>query len=330
MKISTLTSIFLSTVTLVSGHGRLLYPTPLGYGSPGLDGNDYNAPLKHDGSDFPCKGQIGVADMTPQATYTAGSKEIFKIWPNDGNGGEGNLAAHSGGSCQYSMSFDNGKNWKVVHTYEGDCPRGAPLNSNIASPNQTYTFVVPPETRGGKALTAWSWIPRTGNRGEYYMNCCSVYIKGTGTSTLDNYPDMYLGELVKGDIKPDMCLSTQEFNLLYPYPGDFVTRGDNGDFKGPHGPGPDGTFKVCKAPGSTGGSGEEQPASEPVPTPEPTPLYSPMPSGQSSPQSSYTSSEMPSHTEGPVQYIQPPAPSPGAPSFPIIIKGNTYQCYLKS
>ena len=268
--------------------------------------------------------------MTPQATYTAGSKEIFKIWPNDGNGGEGNLAAHSGGSCQWSISFDNGKTWKVLHSYEGDCPRGAPLNSNIASPNQTYTFDVPPETKSGQALTAWSWIPRTGNRGEYYMNCCSVLIEGTGTSTLDQYPDMYLGELVKGDIKSDMCLSTQGYNLLYPDPGNCVTRGDNGDFKEPHGPGPDGTFKVCKAPGSAGGSGEEQPAYSPEPSPEPSPEYSPMPSGQSSPQTSYTSSKLPSHTEGPVQYIQSPTPSPVASTLPITIDGHKYQCYLKS
>lgn len=310
MKISTLTSIFLSTVTLVSGHARLQYPKPLGYGStPALDGNAYNAPLKYDGSDFPCKGQIGVADMTPQATYTAGTKGVFKIWPNDGNGGEGNMAAHSGGSCQYSISFDKGKTWKVMKSFEGSCPRGAELDSNIASPNQTYIFDVPTDIKGGDAITAWTWIPRTGNRGEYYMNCCSVTIKGTGTSTLDDYPDMYLGEMVTGDIKSTMCLSTATYNLLYPYPGDSVTRGTDGNFLGPHGPGPDGTFKVCKAPGSSGGSSSEQQPSSQAPAPQPTsqsqPIY------QSSPE---TTAVVPSPTQA-AETVDTnsmiPSPTPG-------------------
>jgi hypothetical protein len=34
-------------------------------------------------------------------------------------GVEGPLAAHSGGSCQASISFDIGKTFKVLHSYEG-------------------------------------------------------------------------------------------------------------------------------------------------------------------------------------------------------------------
>lgn len=68
---------------------------------------------------------------------------------------EGNLAAHSGGSCQASLSFDNGETWKVLHTYQGGCPRDVPLYSNFAGENQTFTFHVPEETRAGKALFSW-------------------------------------------------------------------------------------------------------------------------------------------------------------------------------
>ncbi|KAF8418868.1 hypothetical protein EV426DRAFT_539279 [Tirmania nivea] len=321
MKIFALTSILLSALTLVSGHGRIRTPKPLGYGSsPQLDGNAYNSPLKQDGSDFPCKGLIGVADMTPQATWTAGNKGMFEIWPNEGNGGEGNLAAHSGGSCQISLSYDKGKNWKVLHSYEGGCPRDVPLNSNIAGKNQTFTFDIPKEAKSGNALAAWTWIARTGNRGEYYMNCASVTIKGTGTSTLDNLPDMYVGDLVTGDIKENMCISSQEFNLLYPFPGDKVTKSTDGNFKGPKGPGPDGTYKVCKAPGSTGPSGPESPG-ETTPTPapdEPTPTPDkPTPT--------------PTLTTDPTDL--PPSSTPTVtplPAFEASVEGYTYECRLKA
>ena len=69
--------------------------------------------------------------------------------------GEGNLAAHSGGSCQASISFDNGKTWKVLHSFIGGCPRGTKLGSNMAGADQKFPFKVPQETRAGVALFSW-------------------------------------------------------------------------------------------------------------------------------------------------------------------------------
>ena len=69
--------------------------------------------------------------------------------------GEGNLAAHSGGSCQASLSFDNGTTWKVIHSYHGGCPRDVKLNSNMAGKDQVFFFRVPAETRAGRALFSW-------------------------------------------------------------------------------------------------------------------------------------------------------------------------------
>lgn len=69
--------------------------------------------------------------------------------------GEGALAAHSGGSCQASISFDNGVTWRVLHTYHGGCPRDVALNSNLAGPNQIFPFIVPAQTKSGPALFAW-------------------------------------------------------------------------------------------------------------------------------------------------------------------------------
>ena len=69
--------------------------------------------------------------------------------------GEGNLAAHSGGSCQASLSFDNGITWKVLHSYHGGCPRDVKLDSNIAGKDQVFFFRIPPETKAGRALFSW-------------------------------------------------------------------------------------------------------------------------------------------------------------------------------
>lgn len=301
MKAFTFISAILSTLTLVSGHGRLRTPKPLGYGTtPQLDGNAYNAPLKHDGSDFPCKGLIGKVDMTPQATWKAGGKGMFEIWPNEGNGGEGNMAAHSGGSCQLSLSFDNGKTFKVIHTWEGGCPRDVPLGSNIAGNNQTFTADIPANTRAGKAIAAWSWIARTGNRGEYYMNCASVKIEGSGTSTLNDLPDMWVGDLVTGGITSSMCLSTQQYFFVYPNPGKSITKTtESGDFKGPTGAGPDGSFNICRSPGS----GTTPP---PVPTIVNPPPVTPPPK--------------PSGT----------VPPPPFQTFDAKVGGYIYQCVLKA
>lgn len=78
-----------------------------------------------------------------------------RILGHNSQGGEGSLAAHSGGSCQASLSFDDGETWKVLHSFQGGCPRGARLGSNMAGSNQTFPFLVPENTKAGKALFSW-------------------------------------------------------------------------------------------------------------------------------------------------------------------------------
>ncbi|KAF8470611.1 hypothetical protein BDZ91DRAFT_543935 [Kalaharituber pfeilii] len=311
MKAITLTALLLSTFNLVAGHARLREPKPLGYGStPALTGNGYNGPLNYDGSDFPCKGLIDVVDMTPVAKWEAGNKAMFEIQPNDaGPGVEGHLAAHSGGSCQISLSYDNGKSFKVLHSYIGGCPRDTPLNSNIAGKNQTFTFDVPKEAKAGKVIAAWSWIARTGNRGEFYMNCASVTITGTGTSTLDHLPNMWVGDLIKGDIKEGMCKTKAGVNFDFPFPGDNVTRNSE-ESAGPTGPGPNGGFEVCRAPGPGG-------KPDPIPTPVDPPAVT------------RTSTSVPTP---PVTVTPTPVPT-GRPGdgrpFDVVVEGVTYECRLK-
>ncbi|CAM4831415.1 unnamed protein product [Rotaria magnacalcarata] len=216
----------LSLISLVTAHARIRYPRPLAAPVETPAGNHYNGPLRPDGSDFPCKGLHKRADVdkTPSVTWKAGQQTYFEILGHGPGGGEGNLAAHSGGSCQASISFDNGETWKVLHSFQGGCPRDVQLGSNMAGKNQTFLFQIPEQTRAGNALFSWSWVAVTGNRNEYFQNCASVRIDGPGTSTLDDFPDMFVGDMsLTGHIGPGECRSTAGFSLEYPNSGRALT-----------------------------------------------------------------------------------------------------------
>lgn len=64
------------------------------------------------------------------------------------------VAAHNGGSCQVSISYDFGKTFKTLRSFIGDCPRGA-VENQLKTNNQTFEFWIPSETLGGSVLFAW-------------------------------------------------------------------------------------------------------------------------------------------------------------------------------
>ncbi|PUU75227.1 hypothetical protein B9Z19DRAFT_995570, partial [Tuber borchii] len=206
--------LFLISASQVSAHARMKTPPPLdGPAATDATGNAYNGPLSGTGADFPCKGLHlkPSVDKTPKATWAAGSPAFFEFV---------SLITHSGGSCQASISFDNGGTWKVLHTYQGGCPRGVAPNSNIAGPDQRFAFDVPAETQSGDALFSWTWTAVSGNRDEFYMNCAAVKITGSGTSKLEGNEDMFVGDMnLPGRIKTGECRSKAGLALVYPNPG---------------------------------------------------------------------------------------------------------------
>lgn len=67
---------------LVAGHARIRYPPPFDAPPETPAGNAYNAPLKADGSEFPCKGLHKSAATTATPTeWTAGSSTYFEYFP---------------------------------------------------------------------------------------------------------------------------------------------------------------------------------------------------------------------------------------------------------
>lgn len=125
-----------------NAHMVMSDPKPMG------QDDNYSAPLKADGSDFPCKGKLaGYTPGSATTAWTAGSKETFSIGP----GG----ARHEGGSCQASLSEDGGKTFKVMRTYIGNCPKEG---------GGTFDFTVPASAKSGEAIFAWTWFNLVGNR----------------------------------------------------------------------------------------------------------------------------------------------------------------------
>lgn len=69
-------------------------------------------------------------------------------------------AVHGGGSCQVSLSYDEGITWVVVQSWEGNCPRVRKGEegqmTNAYDVNQDYTFPIPNSLPScGKVLAAW-------------------------------------------------------------------------------------------------------------------------------------------------------------------------------
>ncbi|KAJ1718636.1 hypothetical protein LPJ61_006535, partial [Coemansia biformis] len=121
----------------------------------------------------------------PVASWTAG-QSVTVTFQKDG-------AGHGGGHCQFSMSYDGGKTFVVIHEELEHCFFNGPSTSNQPQVFQ-YTFNLPQALpASNSAIFSWSWVNAMGNR-EFYMNCADVTISGTSKSftgkkmTILNFP----------------------------------------------------------------------------------------------------------------------------------------------
>ncbi|KND87190.1 hypothetical protein TOPH_08165 [Tolypocladium ophioglossoides CBS 100239] len=171
---------------------------------------DYSmtSPLFLDGGNYPCKGYhsaLNTSQGQSVVNWEAGQTNNFTIV---------GTATHAGGSCQASLSFDQGKTWKVIHSYISQCP----LKSS-------WQFTLPNDTPSGDALFAWSWFNQLGNR-EMYMNCAHVTIRG-GTSvikersaadSISKRPAIFVANVA------NVCGTLEGADVVFPQPGPDVDR----------------------------------------------------------------------------------------------------------
>ncbi|KAL1746870.1 hypothetical protein HDZ31DRAFT_33191 [Schizophyllum fasciatum] len=195
---------------------------------------DYSmtAPLEASGSNFPCKGYLDDTEGKESvATWKAGSSQTVTI-----TGG----ANHNGGSCQLSISEDEGKTFKVIKSFEGNCPAN--------TGEVTLNVDIPKDVKDGDVVFAWTWNNRVGNR-EFYMNCAMVTIEDGGAG-LDQYPDMFVAQLSS----INSCTIEEGVDVKYPNPGDQVETADGDSALGDP-TGDCGSKSGGSGGGSSGGSG---------------------------------------------------------------------------
>ncbi|KAG4425073.1 hypothetical protein IFR04_001843 [Cadophora malorum] len=236
----------------VSGHTYLVSPPPFrsneNPNSKSVD-FDLSSPLAGAGA-FPCKGYhtAALADPNgegkPTANWKTGEEASFSF-----SGG----AKHEGGSCQAALSTDSGANWKVLHSWMGNCPMSA------------VSFTVPSDAPTGTALGAWTWFNKVGNR-EMYMNCFAVDIqKGSGGSPgvpFSSRPAMFVA-----NIGTNTCKVADTKVAAFPDPGPDVTGTGDGD----------------SITGECGAAAGGSPAPAPAPKPDEPNSLVPTPSASSAP-----------------------------------------------
>ena len=197
-------------------------PPPLRAANNPNAGGDVDYELKSpiELAQFPCRGDLGLVGTeagAPVADYKAGQSYSATI-----EGG----AAHNGGSCQFSLSYDKGKTFKVIQSIIGDCP---------VSGGSSFDFTIPADAPSSdSAIFSWSWNNKVGNR-EFYQNCAVVSISGgsgggsgggktrrQGSASFNDLPDMFVANIIDG------CSVAEGTDVLYPDPGPNVVKNTEG------------------------------------------------------------------------------------------------------
>ncbi|KAJ2714005.1 hypothetical protein H4R19_001958 [Coemansia spiralis] len=284
MRVRVLLSLLGCVPALVRGHISLSYPcprfSPTGENCPSLPkgqqlDQEMNAPLSsiQQGYSKPlCK--YTTPWPTPAAKWTAGQSVTVKFGQH--------AVSHSGGHCEFSLSYDGGKTFVVIHQELQYCFTGANLGITNEVKIFSYTFTLPKDLPGSdKAVFAWSWVNASGNR-EFYMNCADVAISGTSKSftgkqmTIANYKGYPTIPEFNGNYNTGLDL----------YKKDIKTITVNGDGSGgsdasPNPPSVPSKPEPSSDPGKdkpTSSSAKPKPTAAPQPTAVPQPTVVPQPS----------------------------------------------------
>lgn len=219
------TALYLLLIALppALGHVEMIWPYPLrSKHNPSTPQSliDYSmkAPLDASGSNYPCKGYQNDPNQVPSTTYDSGSTYNITL---DGS------ATHGGGSCQLSLSYDQGQTFRVIKSMIGGCPL-----------KTSYDFTIPAYAPSGEALFAWSWQNEIGNR-EFYMDCAVVQIHGNQHKRQGSYDSMdSLPGIWKADLQSiNDCTTVAGENPVYPHPGPDVEYGGDLNSSSPPTPG---------------------------------------------------------------------------------------------
>jgi hypothetical protein len=262
-QLSVVCAIMLALMQVVSAHMVMSSPAP--FGSPN------NSPLDPSGSDFPCKMVPGGSTEGKMNEFAVGSSQTLSFTGS---------AVHGGGSCQLSVTLDNpptkDSKFKVIYSIEGGCPASA--GGNLAdgiNDAGTFPFTVPTELPNGKAILAWTWFNKIGNR-EMYMNCANIDVIGgaSDNTAFESLPDMAVANIAE-----TTCHTAESSDFTFETPGQYTTRIGTGPFVGlcggaeapagpPAQPAPGMSSTVAPAPGQMTNVPDPQITSTNAPAPQ--------------------------------------------------------------
>jgi hypothetical protein len=145
-----------------------------------------------DANPFPCQGGTADEEVPSGNSYELGEDGVLEIKGS---------AVHSGGSGQVVISYKfppspNEDDWHVLTSYQGNHPIGVEGNLAIGDDNSIapMTFKIHESLPKGKAIIAWNWFNKSGNR-EHYMKCATVSIGGSteqvSNADLSSLPTMF-------------------------------------------------------------------------------------------------------------------------------------------
>ncbi|GJJ70815.1 hypothetical protein EMPS_03165 [Entomortierella parvispora] len=134
--------------------------------------SDVHAWIGYEGKKFPCGGY----KKGPVTTYRAGQIIPVRFWtfgvdykkfpPKAGL----KPSRHGGGACEFSLSYDGGKSWKVIGQYTKTCP-DIYYEWPVLIPKNA-----PSCKDSNKCLFAFSWTAYATN--QFYHHCANVIING--------------------------------------------------------------------------------------------------------------------------------------------------------
>ncbi|KAG0252841.1 hypothetical protein BG011_006706 [Mortierella polycephala] len=242
MKTATfLSSLLVATATLLSSltptSGHMAISNPPGQAGPWSNNlrSDVHAWIGYKGKTFPCGGY----EAGPVTTYQAGQIIPVRFWTFDvkdykrfppPNGIK--APRHGGGSCEFSLSYDGGKTWRVIGQYTKTCP-DIYYEWPVMIPKNA-----PSCTDSNKCLFSFSWTAYTTN--QFYHHCANIVIQGVENGELPTL-DMTVVNVAKmgqkmnthanGDARegkssgPDPCEQENNTNGFYAYGGDAGSSG---------------------------------------------------------------------------------------------------------
>ncbi|KAG0311562.1 hypothetical protein BGZ97_011797 [Linnemannia gamsii] len=149
-------------------------------------------------SDPICKHSSSFAGIRP--TFQAGQTVATKM-DVDVN--------HRGGTCQWALSYDNGKTWVVIQDQFRDCLAQAPAGSTY-----TVNVKIPASAPSGAAILNWIWNNNEGNR-ELYSSCADVVIQGSNGGSLSGVAPVFANYGPGSPFIPEAAVSGGDWGKQY-------------------------------------------------------------------------------------------------------------------